>query len=315
MNPAIFDRPSGAGALLGVGDIATPTAGYSLRPLSVGYSGAVVRVRRSGDNEEKDFNSTSITNGTLDDFLITLGNDDHSKEILSDFEDIPDFSLLCACNVGRANELDAVDEFNDADGFVSKWYDQFGSNDATQTTDSAQPKIWDASTGLVTENGKPAVQFDGTSDVLTSSSLFQCNYISYVCTDSKNALSQRFNPTEQQYNWGLPEISGNRAIVLYNPNFFNYQSAVLYTNIQSLMTIQSQDVEIFKNGTSILDTNVNIILGASPNSEKLNIGAYGQNGLYDYFNGKFQEVIIYNTDQSANRTKIEDNINDYYDIY
>ena len=49
------------------------------------------------------------------------------------------------------------------DVFVVTWYDQSGnSNDATQGTSANRPKIYDGTTGVVTENGKPAVQFDGT---------------------------------------------------------------------------------------------------------------------------------------------------------
>jgi hypothetical protein len=33
------------------------------------------------------------------------------------------------------------------------------------------------------------------------------------------------------------------------------------------------------------------------------------------FTGKLQEMIFFNTDQSANRTGIENNINDHFDIY
>ena len=35
----------------------------------------------------------------------------------------------------------------------------------------------------------------------------------------------------------------------------------------------------------------------------------------NYLDGTIQEVIIYNTDQSANRPAIEANINNQYDIY
>jgi hypothetical protein len=51
-------------------------------------------------------------------------------------------------------------------GYVSKWYSQTGSNDATQTNTANMPKIYDGTTGVVTENGKPAVEFDGSDDVL-----------------------------------------------------------------------------------------------------------------------------------------------------
>ena len=142
-------------------DSVAPTAGYSLRNLGLSYSGAVVRVRKDiTGNPEQDFTASQITNGTLSNFLETLGTDAHSQSVSTQFEDLSDVSLICDCNSGGTDELDAFDALYE-NGFVSKWYDQFGSNDATQTTAAEQPKIWDASTGLVTENGKPALDFMG----------------------------------------------------------------------------------------------------------------------------------------------------------
>ena len=46
-------------------EIVTPLLALSLRYVVVGYTGAVVRVRRSSDNAELDFNPTEITDGTL----------------------------------------------------------------------------------------------------------------------------------------------------------------------------------------------------------------------------------------------------------
>ena len=53
-------------------------------------------------------------------------------------------------------------------GYVSKWYSQTGSNDATQTNTANMPKIYDGTTGVVTENGKPAVEFDNDKLSLAS---------------------------------------------------------------------------------------------------------------------------------------------------
>ena len=51
---------------------------------------------------------------------------------------------------------------------VRTWYDQGASGyDCTQSSVSAQPTIV-ASGQIVTVNGKPAVDFDGTSDFLTA---------------------------------------------------------------------------------------------------------------------------------------------------
>ena len=54
------------------------------------------------------------------------------------------------------------------DGFVSKWYDQAGSNDAVQTNTVKCRRFTTGRTGVVTENGKPAVEFDGSDDSLTA---------------------------------------------------------------------------------------------------------------------------------------------------
>jgi len=256
-------------------DYPNAAAAYSLRKLRALYSGSAIKVRRDSDQALQDIGFNSLTNEL----------------------DVATLESFCS----------------GTDGFVHTWYDQSGNGyNATQTTASNQPKI--VSNGsTITDNGKLAIDFN--SSVLQSSSLFECNYISFVSTDSGNSLSQRFNPTEQQYNWGLANVSNSKSIVIYNPSFSYYTSLDAYSNSQSLNTIQSEDVELFKNGSSILDTAQNVVLGASPNIEKLNIGAYGNNGFYSYFVGKFQEVIVYDSDQSTNRTGIETNINNFYSIY
>ena len=101
-------------------DTYKPYAGYSLRKLS-SNSGDVIRVRREVDNAEIDLTSDEIINGQLETFATEVSNS----------------------NV-----------------YVTTWYDQFGSNHALQSSASLQPKIWDASTGLVLRNNVPALYFD-----------------------------------------------------------------------------------------------------------------------------------------------------------
>ena len=96
-------------------------AAYSLRKLRSAYSGSAIRVRRSNDNAETDIGFNVF--GELD-------------------------TVSLAAHCGSNN------------GFVKTWYDQSGSaNDATQTNTANQPKIYDGTTGVVTNsNGKPAIQ-------------------------------------------------------------------------------------------------------------------------------------------------------------
>ena len=56
-----------------------------------------------------------------------------------------------------------------SDGRVSWMLDQSGnSRHAAQTALSSAPKIYDSTTGIVTENGKPALQFEGSHFLTTA---------------------------------------------------------------------------------------------------------------------------------------------------
>ena len=53
---------------------------------------------------------------------------------------------------------------------------------------------------------------------------------------------------------------------------------------------------------------------ASWSTSTMNFGNYVNNSVFGY-TGKLQEMIFFNTDQSANRVTIEDNINNHFNIY
>ena len=63
----------------------------------------------------------------------------------------------------------AIASFGGSDPLtVSAWYDQSGqSRHATQATAGSQPQIYNG-TAVITENGKPALDFDGTDDLMDS---------------------------------------------------------------------------------------------------------------------------------------------------
>jgi len=311
------------GGLLTPFDSVAPTAGYSLRNLGLSYSGAVVRVRKDiTGNPEQDFTASQITNGTLSDFLETLGTDAHSQSVSTQFEDLSDVSLICDCNSGGTDELDAFDALYE-NGFVSKWYDQFGSNDATNGTAAEQPKIWDASTGLVTENGKPALDFDGVDDSLDAGS--------------------GWFPTSTEYSaftvFGTDEISSGDDSVIFGVGSISAQTGFYYVNTdfgtasdQIRLFITSAEIYV---GSSILQTGQRLLSffydgateyayldsvfdasGSRTSALGDSIVKIGTNPQVSRpFIGKINELIFYASDQASNRTKIEDNINNYYDIY
>ena len=249
-------------------------AGYSLRRLSVNSTN-VIRVRRSSDNAEADFTATEITDGTL---LSWVGN--------------------------TASD----------NGFVTTWYDQAGSNDATQTTAASQPKIVDAGV-LVEENGRPAVDFDGVDDYLLKVfsldvTLGYTNF--YVCNITNSAT---------KYILASVKNSSNRYAIGIN-DAGNYQStkrtaaithdAATYTSGQVLLS-DNETPEIYLDGV-LGSASVGLLNNAFV-SELLTIGKNSAIAGAQEVSGVIQEIILYNSDQSSNRVGIETNINNHYNIY
>jgi len=197
------------------------------------------------------------------------------------------------------------------DGFVSKWYDQSGnSNDAAQTTTANMPKIYDGTTGVVTENGKPAVEFDGASTYVTTADFTaesQPFYFSLVTAPDSTALS-RFIDTNGT-------VTDNRINITQDGTFYeinagNSLTGGTPTTTQQLITADFDTTNsfVYKNTAQIISGDV-----GTRNIDSIRIGA-NKNGI-QVLNGRMQEVVFYNFDQSSNRANIEDNINTFYNIY
>jgi len=189
------------------------------------------------------------------------------------------------------------------DGFVTTWYDQSGNgNDATQTTAASQPKIVDAGV-LVTENGKAAVDFDGVDD------FFRCNVggvkaIYSVFSDSGNAVDF-VGPTQNR--------------IFLDKNNFEIQPLSPFITIS--LPINYLDGRYFllaynNNPTDTLSLNGDTYSDPDAPNQEFALNRIGNNDSnLGYVNGVFSEIIIYPSDQSANRVAIETNINNHYEIY
>jgi hypothetical protein len=368
------------GGLISPFDTITPTAGYSLRPLALSYTGAVVRVRKDVvGNPEKDFTATQLTNGDHEAFMNTFDESVHTLDVYDDFkrgivplsrptqfynfEDVSlvadcstgssgvleahdtlgtlvdhnvevytdlDFStiktgasLLSACNSGSSGTFEAFTELSDLqtrnDGYVSKWYDQFGSNDASQSADASQPKIWDSSTGLVTEGGRPALDFDGSDDALgfdvlggTTRTVFIVLETVATTTNRERIISElRFDGVSDNAGYTF-EVRGDQTndplrLTIFDDgaNQINKNNPTIGYALLGYKITSSSDV-IYKDGSVLVSGNES--MGSDYTSGGISSTAFS-------IDAKIQEIIIYNTDQSANREDIENNINNYYDIY
>jgi hypothetical protein len=196
------------------------------------------------------------------------------------------------------------------DGFVSKWYDQSGNdNHATQGTAASQPKIVDG--GSLVSGG---LDFDGVDDLLigTHNVTSAYNFFS-VTTDEGSATSyiaDTGSGSTNGVNYGRTVNSGgNRQLTLNHGGFaaINATGFLVGTELIS-QSYDGTTINAFVDG-SLVGTSVQ---GYIASGTVLSLGASGSAGAS--LNGKMQELIIYPTDQSANRTAIEANIGETYGI-
>jgi len=269
-------------ALLLLDAFPNAAAAYSLRQLRIGVTN-VVRVRRSSDNTEADFTAAQVSDGSL------------------------------TAWVGAGNN-----------GFVRTWYDQSGnSRNAEQTTTANQPQI--VSSGLIlTENSKPSLVFDGSNDRLVNSTLSysQPDTAFAVCkrdsaTGGADTICDSYNNVQHiLYNTGTTEPPNQR----YTLGAGAAGAALVGSAFAgaSLSIISG----LFNGATSLLHANGSQIASGNVGSNGfsgLSIGDLRGNpspvlGGYE-FTGKISELILYASNQSANRTAIESNINAHYAIY
>ena len=194
-------------------------------------------------------------------------------------------------------------------GFVTKWYDQSGNaNNATKATALNQPQIV-SSGSVISVNGKPATQFDGIDDsfsVILSSVLHQPNSI-IVTHKFDNALQQ---------NLDLIDSFPNTDRTLLDARNGNYRILAGTTADTSLSSNTSQTLAfaIFDGSSSSLSINNNVQSSLIVGSNGLDSFKIG-NTQSSFLSGNIQEILIYNSDESSNRTGIETNINDFYSIY
>lgn len=210
------------------------------------------------------------------------------------------------------NELDTstLTSFcSGTNGFVKTWYDQSGNGrNATQTTASAQPQIV-SSGSVILENGNPSVQFDGSNHFFNVSYTFTAQPIymfSVAQLDWTSPIGSVIVGPNQFIN--EPLVFGRRGSTGY---WILFGGAVLVDivgdNLQNLHSVYANSTNSFYylNGSQRLNGNA---------GTGYKIDYIGRSGN-DFQDGKTQELILYNSDQSTNRTGIETNINTYYSIY
>jgi len=268
--------------------IPASTNAFSFRKINPAYSGDCVEVRRSSDNATQNIGFAS---GVLD-----TGS-------LSSF-------------VGAGN------------GFVKTWFNQFGSANLIQTSNSLQPKIVISGT-LQTLNSLPTINFDTNaqrlfeselggvcSRVITSSG--DASQIYYVTETTKTAgqilfsvLNSRFNLVSQQSSTdtNVSQLWQRTGFADSGDNYYSMVNGVRtdpYTNRGNVYT-KTTGVKIITESNCGFQADQTVGISGFPTPSFS-------------FIGKLSEIIVYTKafDQFRDRseiTTIQSLINDYYLIY
>jgi hypothetical protein len=271
-------------------------AAYSLRSLT-GGDPKVVRVRRSSDNTERDFTASGVSSGALVDF------------------------------VGSGN-----------DGFVETWYDQSGNGrDSINTTATQQPIIVDAGvfqdglkfTHTDTTNGKRLFVPRSAAELGEDFALIWVGKVTESDTSYNNLLGGTRGV--QSYAVGTAGISiksSNGTVA-----FINEESTT--SKIQSLSSTTvslNNDFVAFATHESA-EAGPSLDLSVDGNHQNFSVSGYTLTSTKDIGimnatdsttsgyrtqespTGICREVLVYDTNQNANRVALETNINNQYNLF
>ena len=199
-------------------------------------------------------------------------------------------------------------------GFVSKWYDQSGNtNTAAQTVTGSMPKIYDGGTVTVDGNGALTISYDASNDFMETALTLNTEPISVFAVNQTPNGS--FIPIV-----GLGGTSAYLNLEIQNAQDANIRvyagNGSTYTAYAS-STGTSTDVMLYSYSKvgNALNGYVNGAQEISATETKSSSGVLGfrvrSRGTVTYIS----EVVIYQSDESTNRTDIESNINTFYNIY
>ena len=282
-------QSGGVGFLGLLDEYPNAAAAYSVRRLSSTYTGNLIEVRRtvSAVTVTADVSFDSNNELSLDSEILVTGGSSNATN-LGEF-------------VAAAGYSDPDSLGSGQNAFVRTWYDQSGNaNNAQQTTTSRQLNI--VQSGVInTLNSIACVNTDGIDDGFICSVPSSSVFNSYYALENND--TQYLYPNSGGINFGFVGQSGN-----FSASTNLYGTPSFYAN--GILSPSSNRNEVYLSGNGY-----KLIV-----HENANTSLWGGSIELFYYPSfvaqiKVQEIIFYNTDQSANRTGIESNINSYYSIY
>lgn len=193
-----------------------------------------------------------------------------------------------------------------ANGYVTKWYGQESSggtgsgNDAEQATAGSQPQIYNGS-AVITDNGKPAL--DGNEDFLSFTSITLTS--DFAISHVGHYRSQDAIYGGSSGNFGGYGLTGYLRWRISGSNL-NY--TVTYSANQQYLDFFNRS-----SGSNTLHID-GASKGTISNSNTFDVSQLMGGGGAGKILGKYQEFILWDSDQSSNRTGIEGNVNAHFQI-
>jgi hypothetical protein len=247
------------------------------------------------------------------------------SEVIIYKSDQTDNRTALEANIGEVYGIAGIPAYDDeVNGFVETWYDQSGNgNNATQLTASKQPKIVDG--GTLVAGG---LNFDGTNDFLRFFHLLDTDDVLYVAvvannrdtgSRSKYVSDLFYNSTTDGggFTFEAKTFSQSGRIAGYlDDNPANSTQLGLSSITENQTQLLSLDLSSGSSKFRLDGSLVSTLTTTMSSEDSGAVPAIGGNDTgSSALDGTIQEVIIYNSDQSANRPAIEANINNQYDIY
>jgi hypothetical protein len=287
---------------------------YSLRKLDKDYAGDAIVVRRA--------NNDTLSIGFSGNYLDTT-------------------AMKTFCGTGGSDSCT-----------VRRWFDQSGNDrNVSQTTTANQPTIMRAG-AIVYIGGSVAIDFDGTNDVLTAATATDWNFLHQTGIYFNFGVSKAGNvadPNSSYAVWGtriagdingafltfddrvsesinnalrhIAHRSGGPVVVLVNTanNAVSANTRFLHTvygDLGNATAAEKSGIGV-NNGAYVKNNATGGTIGTGNATNALSFGAAANaTGVLSIFlRGQIFEQVFYASDQSANRTAINTNINNFYSIY
>jgi len=206
---------------------------------------------------------------------------------------------------------------NNGDAYITTWYDQSGNaNDATQATAASQAQIV-SSGAVITDPNTGKISSTWTSDRYTLTTGISPN-TQYLSIGVVNRTTNTGGINQLGRSSAIGGINGQQPLFWFatTGNLRSDMSTGLVhgTNTSTGVFIMTSEKNASNLKTAYLNGSALVTTATEAPSAGSNLDVFGQAGS-NYTFGRYAEYIYWDSEQSANRTAIEDNINTYWNAY